>query len=121
MKKSFYTESVLLALVCILLVLLLNPLHIVMKLMLSAGLLLLLVVVYLVKVIVIWAETPQDERDLHHRFYASWMAYVAASLILFAGIVAEALQGTIDVWLIAALAGLLFTKLVVRTYLEIYR
>lgn len=121
MKKTIFTESVLLAALSILLLLLLNPFNIMMKLMLSAGVIALLVILYLIKFFIIWREKPQDERDLKHRFQSSWASYSTVSVLLFIGVVVEALQGEVDVWLVIAFAGMFVSKLVSLLYLEIYK
>lgn len=121
MKKTIFAESALLALLSILCVMLLNPFNLMMKLMLSLGVIALLVVLYLVKFFIIWREKPQDERDLKHRFQSSWVSYSTVSILLFIGVVVEALQGQVDVWLIIAITGMFFSKLASLLYLEIYR
>lgn len=121
MKKTIFAESVLLAILSVLLVLLVNPFHIVMKLMLSAGVIALLVILYLVKFFIIWREKPQDERDLEHRLKSSWASYSSVSVLLFVGVIVEALSGGVDIWLIVALTGMFISKLVSLLYLEIYR
>jgi hypothetical protein len=121
MKKTFFAEVILLALLTILLVLLLDPFNIIMKLMLSGVVAGALVVLYIVKFFIIWKEKPQDERDLSHRFYSSWVSYYTVSALLFIGVLAESLTGHMDVWLIISLAGLFVTKLGTLIYLEIYK
>lgn len=121
MKKTIFTESSLLLALSVLLLLLLNPFNIMMKLMLSAGVVALLVILYLIKFFIIWREKPQDERDLKHRFQSSWASYSTVSILLFIGVVVEALRGDVDVWLIVALTGMFISKLVSLLYLEIYR
>ncbi len=121
MKKTIFAESALLALLSGLLILLLNPFNIMMKLMLSAGVIACLIILYLVKFFIIWREKPQDERDIQHRFQSSWASYSTVSVLLFVGVVFEALQGSVDVWLVTALAGMFISKLVSLLYLEIYK
>lgn len=121
MKKTIFIESALLTLLSILCLMLLNPFNLMMKLMLSAGVVALLVILYVVKFFIIWREKPQDERDLKHRFQSSWASYSTVSVLLFIGVVAEALQGEVDVWLIVALTGMFISKLVSLLYLEVYR
>ena len=121
MKKTFYAEIILLGALLVLLVLLLDPLHIIMKLMLSGFIVACLAVLYLVKLVIIVKEKPQDERDLQHRFYSSWVSYYTVSIILFIGVFVESLHGMADTWLIIALGGLFITKLGSLIYLEIYK
>lgn len=121
MKKTIFTESALLLVLSILLLLLLNPFNIMMKLMLSAGVVALLVILYVIKFFIIWKEKPQDERDLNHRFKSSWASYSTVSVLLFIGVIFEALSGDVDVWLVVALTGMFISKLVSLLYLEVYK
>ena len=120
MKKTFYVEIFLLALLAVFLFLILDPFHIVMKMMLSGVVLASLTVVYLIKFLIIWREKKLDERDLSHRFYSSWVSYYITSVILFVGVFTESLHGMPDTWLIISLASLFVTKLGSLIYLHIY-
>ena len=121
MKKTIFLESFLLVLLSGLLLWLLNPFNLMMKLMLSSGVVALLIVLYLIKFFVIWREKPQDERDIQHRFHSSWASYSIVSLLLICGIVVEAIQGEVDVWLVIAFTGMLISKLISLVYLEMYK
>lgn len=121
MKKTFYLETVLLAFLAIFLFLILDPFHIVMKLMLSGFVLGIVSILYIIKFVVIWREKEQDERYLAHRFYSSWVSYYTVSFLLFIGVFIESLNGTPDTWLIISLAGLFLTKLGSLLYLQIYK
>ena len=121
MKKTFFVEAILLAILSVLLVLLIDPFNLMMKLMVSGGVVVALAVLYITKFIVIWREDPQDERDLAHRFRSSWISYYSVSMLLFIGVLAESLTGDIDIWLIISLTGLFVSKLASMIYLEIYR
>lgn len=121
MKKTLYIEIALLGTLTILLAFLLDPFHFFMKLVLSGAVLGSLAVLYVIKFIVIWKEKRVDERDLHHRFYSSWVSYYTTSFLLFLGVVVESLSGMPDKWLVISLAGLFITKLGSLIYLEIYK
>ena len=121
MKTSFFAEVILLSLLSVLSIFLLNPFNIIMKLMIASGVVTLLVILYVIKFVIIWKEKSQDERDIQHRFYSSWISYVVTSVLLFSGIVIESLQGSIDTWLIISITGLFITKLTSLVYLEVYR
>lgn len=121
MKKTIFIECFLLTLLSGLLVWLLNPFNLMMKVMLSGGVIVCLIVLYLVKFFVIFKETPQDERDLQHRYHSSWASYSTVSILLFVGVIVESLQGDVDVWLVIAFAGMLISKLVSLIYLEVYK
>ena len=121
MKKTFFVEAILLAVLSLLLVLLIDPFNIIMKMMLSGVVVVALAVLYTTKFIVIWRENPQDERDLAHRFRSSWISYYTVSVLLFVGVLVESLTGDIDIWLIISLIGLFVSKLASMVYLEIYK
>jgi hypothetical protein len=119
-QKTVYLESALLFLLCILLLLFLDPFNIMMKLVLSMGVIVSLITLYVVKFLIIWREKPQDERDLEHRFKSSWLSYSTVSVLLFTGVIVEAFQGSVNIWLIIALLGMFLSKLLSLLYLEIY-
>lgn len=121
MKKTVFIESALLALLSGLLLWLLNPFNLMMKVMLSTGVIVCLAVLYLVKFFIIFKEKPQDERDLQHRYHSSWASYSTVSILLFVGVIVESLQGVVDLWLIVAFAGMLISKLISLVYLEVYK
>ncbi len=121
MKKTIFIECFLLTLLSGLLVWLLNPFNLMMKVMLSGGVIVCLIVLYLIKFFVIFKETPQDERDLQHRYHSSWASYSMVSILLFVGVIVESLQGDVDVWLVIAFAGMLISKLLSLIYLEVYK
>ncbi len=73
------------------------------------------------KFLVIWREKPQYERDLEHRFKSSWVSYSTVSVLLFTGVIVEALQGSFDIWFIIATLGIFLSKLISLLYLEIYK
>src|SRR4051812_44938859 len=98
MKKTIFAEATLLAILSMLLLLLVNPLHLMMKIMLSMGVIAAFVILYLIKFFIIWREKPQDERDLEHRFKSSWASYSTVSALLFVGVIVEAFQGAVDTW-----------------------
>ena len=121
MKKTFFAEVILLSLLTIALILLLDPFNIMMKLMISGVVAVGLLILYIAKFFIIWREKPQDERDLQHRFYSSWVSYYTVSALLFIGVLVESLAGHADMWLIISLTGLFVTKLGSLIYLEIYK
>lgn len=120
-RKTIYLEAILLSLLSLFLLLLIHPFHLMTKLMFSGGVIVSLVTLYIVKFLIIWREKPQDERDLEHRFKSSWASYSTVSALLFAGVIFEATQGSVDPWLVISLAGMFISKLVSLLFLEIYR
>lgn len=119
-KKSFYGETVLAIILTILLLLLVKPFNLIMDDMVYMTVLAAAIVVHIAKVILVWGEKPQDERDLSHRFYSSWISYISVSSVLIVGIAVQgSMHGNVDPWLPFALAMLFIGKLVSRIYLEI--
>lgn len=121
MKKTIFAECILLTLLIGLLLLLINPFHTNTEVMLSVAVVISLVVLYLLKFFLIFKEKPQDERDLEHRFHSSWTSYSVASVILFVGVIVQALQGMVDIWIVAALLAMFASKLISLLYLEVYK
>ncbi len=121
MKKTIFAECILLTLLIGLLLLLINPFHTNTEVMLSVAVVISLVVLYLLKFFLIFKEKPQDERDLEHRFHSSWASYSVASVILFVGVIVQALQGMVDIWIVAALLAMFASKLISLLYLEVYK
>ena len=121
MKKTIFIEAALLLLLSGMLLWLLDPFNLMMKVMLSSGVIIALAVLYLVKFFVIFKEKPQDERDIQHRYHSSWASYITVSVLLFAGVIVESIQGEVDIWLIIAFTGMLISKLISLVYLEIYK
>lgn len=120
MKKTFYLESFLVTVLAILLLLLVKPFNLIMDAKVYITVLIFAVIVHIIKVIVVWQEPPQDERDLQHRFYSSWISYIAVSSVLIIGIAIQgSMHGNVDPWLPFALAMLFISKLWSRIYLEI--
>ena len=121
MKKTIFAECILLTLLIGLLLLLINPFHTNTEVMLSVAVVISLVVLYLLKFFLIFKEKTQDERDLEHRFHSSWASYSVASVILFVGVIVQALQGMVDIWIVAALLAMFASKLISLLYLEVYK
>lgn len=120
LKKSFYLESFLVIILSILLLLLVKPFNLIMDTEVYITVLALAVIIHIIKVIIVWSEEPQDERDLQHRFYSSWISYIAVSTVLIVGIAVQgSMHGNVDPWLPFALAALFIGKLISRIYLEI--
>jgi len=63
-------------------------------------------------------ESPADERETQHVMYAGRIGYLAGVAVLIAGVVTQALNGIVDIWLAAALAAMVVGKVLVLIYLR---
>lgn len=98
------------------LVVFLNPTHLLMPDSVNTMLMLGLVVAFLVFVGLVWREKADDERVMIHIQKAGRLSFLTGTTILVAGIVAQAGKHEVDVWLVLALAGMVLAKLVARMY-----
>jgi hypothetical protein len=66
--------------------------------------------------IFIWKEKGRDEREILHALHAGRVSFLTGSFILVLGIVVQAFNHSIDPWLIYALSGIVFSKLMMLLY-----
>ncbi len=71
--------------------------------------------------IFLFQEQVLDEREQFHRRIAGHMALFVGAVMLVTGIVYQHFQGTVDIWLAFALAGMVTTKLFTRMWLDRYQ
>lgn len=64
----------------------------------------------------IWRENYRDEREEHNAMKAGRLSYFAGGAVLVLAIIVETLQHTLDLWLVAALAIMVVTKLGVSAW-----
>lgn len=96
----------------LLLVLLLNPFDFWMPDSMHMAILVGLVVAFAIFAIFVYREKAHDEREVLHRFIAGRFAYLVGTTVLVIGIVVEALNHSINIWLILTLAIMILAKLV---------
>jgi len=100
----------------LLLVLVVNPFHV-----MASGLffvsLAALIVAFGVFAAFIMKEKATDERERAHRMGAGRAAFFTGSFIILLGIIAQVFStGRIDPWLVATLVGMIIAKIFVRVY-----
>lgn len=97
-------------------VLLLNPFQFWMPDMVVMGMLALALALFGVFASFILREKNIDERDAVHETLAGRNAFLAGSLILILGIVAEGYTHTVDPWLVGALVAMVTAKIATRIW-----
>ena len=102
----------------ILLVLVVNPFHV-----MASGLffvsLAALIVAFGVFAAFIMKENATDERERLHRMRAGRAAFFSGSFIILLGIIVQVFSiGRIDPWLVAVLVGMVIAKIFVRIYTD---
>ncbi len=75
-----------------------------------------LVAVFAIFVGLVWKEQARDERELVNRTMADRAAFLAGLGVLVVGIIVQGLEHRIDQWLVAALAVMIFAKIVTSVY-----
>ncbi|MDB5265587.1 MAG: hypothetical protein JWM39_300 [Parcubacteria group bacterium] len=115
MTKTFI--SLLCAFVIIALVLLLlNPLHMWMPDMVHMTVEVSLLAVFGIFAAFVLGEQGGDEREQAHRMFSGRTAFLSGALILVAGIAYEGYRGSVDPWLVLALAIMLVMKILAHSY-----
>lgn len=112
-------ESIISILILGILILFLNPTHLLMPESVNSMLMIGLIIAFLVFVGLIWKEKPSDERELTHIQKAGRFSFLTGCAILVVGIIIEAAKHKIDPWLLLALSGMILTKLIARLYYNV--
>lgn len=94
----------------------LNPFDFWMPTMAHMVMLALLLVVFAVFSIFLYREKPGDERDVLHTLNSGRVAFMVGSTFLTLGIVVQALEDSVDAWLVVTLIGMVVSKLLSRIY-----
>lgn len=101
-----------------LLILIGNPFHLWMPTMAYMIMFAALFAAFAVYASFILREKACDERDTIHRSFSGRAAFLAGSGVLVLGIIAQGIRGETDIWLVATLAAMIFTKLATLMYLD---
>lgn len=118
MKNSLKTEIVISLVLVILAILLLNPCNFWMPDMLLIFILALTFVAFALLAIFVVREKVQDERELVHRMHSGRVAFLAGSSLLTIGILYQAFEHDVDVWLVVVLVVMVLSKLFTRIYCD---
>lgn len=116
MKNNFIIESVVATILVGLLVLLINPMHFWMPDMAHETVVVGLIIIFGLYSVFILREKAKDERDVFHRMLAARAAFFVGTLLMAIGIYVGAQKNNIDLWLVAALVGMILTKIATRFY-----
>ena len=98
------------------LIIFLNPTHLLMPESVNAMLILGLILAFLAFTAIIWREKAQDEREASHIQKAGRFSFLTGSATLVAGIIYQATKHNIDPWLLYALSVMVLTKTLARIY-----
>lgn len=78
----------------------------------------LAVLIYCLLVLFVYKENPEDEREMHNRFYSSRAAYLSGSAFLMFVCMIQGSTDTIDPWILLTLIVMIFSKLIAHIYIE---
>jgi hypothetical protein len=62
--------------------------------------------------VLVWRETPRDEREYAVAAQTGRSAYLVGGLLLTMGVAVQTLQHRIDLWLVGGLAGMILAKII---------
>src|SRR5690606_31922250 len=96
------------------LVVLLNPTHLLMPDSINTMLVLGFIIMFLVFIGLVWREQASDERDTLHIHKSGRWSFFTGTTILVIGIVVQATNHDVDPWLLYALSGMVLAKLISR-------
>lgn len=105
-------EIIFSGIILILLVLLLNPFEFWMPDSMHMAILVGLVIAFSLFAMFVYREKANDEREVLLRFIAGRFAYLVGTTMLVIGIVVEALNHVINMWLILTLGVMILAKIV---------
>lgn len=109
-------ESIISLLILGILILFLNPTHLLMPDTINSMLILGLIISFLVFVGSVWREKAKDEREALHIQKAGRISFLVGSAILVVGIISQAQKHNIDPWLIYTLSAMVLTKTIARIW-----
>jgi fumarate reductase subunit D len=116
MTNNYKQESIVSVILVILLILLTHPFGWFKQENLSFITMCTIVPVFIVFAALVWKERALDERESFHRMIAGRFAFLVGSGVLVVGIVYQKLYGTLDKWLVFALAAMVLGKIFGRVY-----
>jgi len=120
MKNKIWVKNILITIPLIgLLLLFLYPNPLLMPQTLEMMFIIVFIILFFIYSAVIWNERGNDEREDLHILNAGRISFLVGSAILTIGILIQSLNHNIDPWLIYALIGMIFTKIVTRIYSEL--
>ncbi len=116
MTRNAYIEIALAVVLLGISVLVLNPFHFWMPDMAHIVVLGCLVAAFGAFSALVLREQASDEREEAHRMLSGRVAFLTGATILVVAIAYQSEMGNVDPWLVFALVGMVFAKLLVRLY-----
>jgi hypothetical protein len=116
MKNNLKIEILVSLVLVLLTILVLNPFHFWMPNMMHMIILALTLASFAFFAIFILREKIRDEREVAHRMLSGRVAFITGSTLLTVAIVVQALQDTVDGWLVIVLVSMVISKLATRIY-----
>lgn len=58
----------------------------------------------------LWREQPRDEREEHHRYLASRLAFLVGIGLLVVAVIVQSLQHRLDAWIAVTLGAMILAK-----------
>ena len=112
MKNVMWKETSLSSVLILLLLLFINPFEVFGMPTVSQMILLsIFSVLFMIFVAFVWRENSLDERESHHVFLAGRFAFLAGTSVLTIGMIIQIVSRTLDMWIPAALAVMIFSKM----------
>ncbi len=111
-------EGIVASVLVVLLVLILNPMNFWMPNMAHMLVLGLLLICFVAYAAFILREKAEDERDVLHRMVAARTGFFTGTTLLTIGVFIDALDGTVDKWLLLTLVAMIIAKLTARLYAD---
>lgn len=111
MKNNFYKEIITALVLIILAIVLLNPFDLWMTDAMLMVFLAVTLVVFGIFASFVLREKVSDERDGLHRMLAGRTAFLAGATVLMVGIIVQAHEHAVDIWLVLGLVVMILAKI----------
>ncbi len=114
--KNNLAQSIITAVLIILLVVIWNPFKLWMPDMMLISILIVLLIVFGLFASLVLREKAGDEREAVHRMLAGRAAFLSGSVVLLLAIISQAFSHNVDIWLVATLVIMIVVKMIARLY-----
>ena len=111
-------EGIIAAALIFLLVLIANPLHVWMPMMMQMLILVALLAAFSGFSIFVLRERAQDEREIIHRMQVGRIGFLVGASVLTIAIIVQELYDALDPWLVFALVGMILGKILAGLYVD---
>lgn len=116
MKNNLFNESLVSAVLVVLAIFLLNPLHLWMPGMTVVAIMGGVLVTFALFASFVLREDVHDEREGVHRMYAGRTAFLAGATVIMLGLAVQSWNDNVDPWLVVALVAMVLAKIGARIY-----